>query len=81
MSTAVGNATRGHQLLLALEQVQDEVARLSELLPPWAVIEPLSTLTLEVCSYYPCGEQATYVVLGPDYPYCTEHLRAECLTS
>ena len=44
-------------------------------LPSWVVLEP--ALDDEVCSYYPCGRKASYVALGPDYPYCTEHLNTE----
>lgn len=66
---------RGYRLLLALMQLQAEADELAGLFPSWVELEPVPLREPLVCSWYSCGEHADYVVLGPDYPYCKQHLR------
>lgn len=55
-----------------------EMFELYALLPDWVdrsnALEPLPPDTEDLCI---CGNQATYVVLGPDYPYCSTCLGDE----
>ena len=62
-------------LLLDFIQRHADAEQLATVLPSWLEIEPVPLREPLVCSWYPCGRHASYVVLGPDYPYCTEHLK------